>query len=226
MTEQEWIAVAQYLDGGWAGPPFDHARDRVYRAELGHLPYETVMVAIRAAAARDPQFRPSHLAIRAAAEPAATAPAWANVCYELGTHPALRQLPRVEYSDEKNRQLALLVAEAVESIHPAVAGMLADVGLEALRTAPLDPRFGIPEGEEGIELRVRLARLKDAYHVRVERWNLGDRRQLATHEFANRLLPAPVHAGMAELVESLRPLQQLPAGPASAVESTTTGSTA
>jgi hypothetical protein len=213
VTDQDWQRLADLLANWWPGE-WTAARDEAYRVALDRYTPLQVLNALEARLRAGETFRPSAAQLVAAiiGQDMPPAPSWPAVCEALATHPALRQLPRREYSDEENARLARAVAQAALEIHPAVAGMLADVGVEVLRNAPLDQRFPPPDGERGIQERMWLARLRDGFQVRIDRWNAGDHYELEMAHIADRLLPEPVHEDMAGVVAALRPAEQLPAG--------------
>lgn len=211
MTDEEWAGIDDLLRNWWS-QEWDAGRSQAYRLAVSRFSAEEVAGALGRLLDRGLTFRPSASELRAelAGGGAPPPPAWAALLQELGTHKAFRQLPRPEYSDAKNVELAQKVADALHEIHPLAAALVADIGLDTFRRAPLDPRYPPAPGDEGIDGRVTLSRLKDAYDRRVQRWEDGDRKVLEPGQLAVRLL-GENDGTMADLVERLRPARQLEA---------------
>lgn len=211
MRDSDWEQIDGLLENWWS-QPWDSTRSEAYRAALARFTPAEILAALGRLLERGLTFRPSASEIvrECAGGEMNSPPAWAAVQHALGTHPAFRQLPRPEYDDEKNAELALAVAEALLEIHPAVADLVTSIGLDQFRLAPLDPRHPLPEGEDGIGGRVVLARLKDAYDSSVSRWEGGHARRLDAAGVAAALLQSGGAGGMEELVDRLRPAEALP----------------
>lgn len=152
MNEHEWADFALWLHGGFgAGQPFDQVAQAAYKLELGALPQDEAMAAVRLAASRSarPDFRPSAVACGIAARGAKPAES-----FDEGWRLMLEgwKASGKRTDDEACR----IIAEGlVRRGQPAMARMLSSRGLVALLAERVD------DPEDGGKVRGRLGKLHD-----------------------------------------------------------------
>lgn len=150
MTPDEWAGICTLLEHGWPGE-FPDASRAAYAILLDGLNADQVVGALKAKVRQGGTFRPSAAEVAAAVAADPSKPTFDEALQ------AIRRIVPVR-PDEA-------ALERAERVHPYLRAFVESVGLDRLRTWPIDdPEFG----------QLETAKLRDAWDRFVER---ADHRQ-------------------------------------------------